>query len=187
MIRMNIKEIQQKIVQYGVSLSTISVENIETGLLSMNRINPLENNQVLALSQETEKILIQFVQAFSNIKFERYDSGNIFQYVFDKVVEVTYKVITDSEIDTQFIPKEVYEYHEPDLPEYIQLKLTNKVGNLGIIHCRVIDYIEKNEYRTDDLNTWLLPLLLIATFIGIEFAQEIDLDDDSEMKAFMNF
>ena len=187
MIRMNIKEIQQKIVQYGVSLSTISAENIETGFLSMNRINPLENNQVLALSQETEKILIQFVQAFSNIKFERYDSGNIFQYVFDKVVEVTYKVITDSEIDTQFIPKEVYEYHEPDLPEYIQLKLTNKVGKLGIIHCRVIDYIEKNEYRTDDLNTWLLPLLLIATFIGIEFAQEIDLDDDSEMKAFMNF
>ena len=175
---MNIKEIQQKIVQYGVSLSTISVENIETGFLSMNRINPLENNQVLALSQETEKILIQFVQAFSKIKFERYDSGNIFQYVFDKVVEVTYKVITDSEIDTQFIPKEVYEYHEPDLPEYIQLKLTNKVGKLGIIHCRVIDYIEKNEYRTDDLNTWLLPLLLIATFIGIEFAQEMDLDDD---------
>ena len=61
------------------------------------------------------------------------------------------------------------------------------MGKLGIIHCRVIDYIEKNEYRTDDLNTWLLPLLLIATFIGIEFAQEIDLDDDSEMKAFMNF
>ena len=119
MIQMNIKEIQQKIVQYGVSLSTISAENIETGFLSMNRINPLENNQVLALSQETEKILIQFVQAFSNIKFERYDSGNIFQYVFDKVIEVTYKVITDSEIDTQFIPKEVYEYHEPDLPEYI--------------------------------------------------------------------
>lgn len=121
MTGMNIKEIQQKIVQYGVSLSTISAENIETGFLSMNRINPLENNQVLALSQETEKILIQFVQAFSNIKFEQYDSGNIFQYVFDKVIEVTYKVITDSEIDTQFIPKEVYEYHEPDLPEYIQL------------------------------------------------------------------
>ena len=33
MTRMNIKEIQQKIVQYGVSLSTISVENIETGFL----------------------------------------------------------------------------------------------------------------------------------------------------------
>ena len=99
MIRMNIKEIQQKIVQYGVSLSTISVENIETGFLSMNRINPLENNQVLALSQETEKILIQFVQAFSNIKFEQYDSGNIFQYVFDKVIEVTYKVTKLSQVN----------------------------------------------------------------------------------------
>ena len=77
MIQMNIKEIQQKIVQYGVSLSTISVENIETGFLSMNRINPLENNQVLALSQETEKILIQFVQAFSNIKFEQIGRAHV--------------------------------------------------------------------------------------------------------------
>ncbi len=186
---MNIIEAQKDIVLYGVSISQFNVDNFETGLLTMNRINELEKGQVLALAQETETILRQFVSAFEEHtanKFEGYNAGILFQYVFDKVVEVAYKAITDSEIDTQFIPSEPFEYHEPDLPEYIQLKLTNAVGKVGRIFCRTIDFIDKKGYRTENLKDWLLPVLLIATYLGIEFAQEMDLDDDSEMEAYLN-
>ena len=61
---MDTLNIKQKIVKYGVSLSMINANNIETGLLSMTRINPLDNEQLLALSQETESIIKQFVNAF---------------------------------------------------------------------------------------------------------------------------
>lgn len=140
---MNTIENQKEIVQFGVSISQFNIDNLETGLLTMDKFNELEKGQALALAQETESILRQFVSAFeehSPYKFEGYDAGILFQYVFDKVVEVTYKVIIDVEIDTQFIPSEPFEYHEPDLPEYIQLKLTNAVGKVGHIFCRTIDF-----------------------------------------------
>ena len=162
---MNTIENQKEIVQFGVSISQFNIDNLETGLLTMDKFNELEKGQALALAQETESILRQFVSAFeehSPYKFEGYDAGILFQYVFDKVVEVTYKVIIDVEIDTQFIPSEPFEYHEPDLPEYIQLKLTNAVGKVGHIFCRTIDFIDQKGYRSENLKDWLLPVLIVS-------------------------
>ena len=91
---MNTIENQKEIVQFGVSISQFNIDNLETGLLTMDKFNELEKGQALALAQETESILRQFVSAFeehSPYKFEGYDAGILFQYVFDKVVEVTYK------------------------------------------------------------------------------------------------
>lgn len=117
---MNTIENQKEIVQFGVSISQFNIDNLKTGLLTMDRFNELEKGQILALAQETESILRQFVSAFekqSTNKVEGYDADILFQYVFDKVVKVTYKAIIDMEIDTQFIPSEPFEYHEPDLPD----------------------------------------------------------------------
>ena len=182
-------EIQQNIIKYGAKIANFDVTNPEVGLLTGNQKNPLGKIHIQVLSIEIEKILKQFVNIFeqhNGFRFEGYDSGILFQYIFDKVVEATYKVITDVEVDTQFIPKEPFEYHEPDLPEYIQLKLTNVVGKVGLICCKTVDFIDQNNYRTKNLNDWLLPLLIVAAYIGIEFAQEIDLNDDSEMQNYLN-
>ena len=180
-INMTIQEFQQEIVQYGASLSVFNPMNIDSGFLTMQRTTPLDNDKLIALSSETEQILIKFSDAFSSVTLEGYDSAKIFQYVFDKVVEVTYKVIFDMDLDTQFIPKEVYEYHEPDLPEYVQVKLTNVVGQILRIHSKTIDYIDKNGGRPNNQKDWLLPILLLASFIAMQFAQEIDYNDQSEL------
>lgn len=182
---MTVQEFQQEIVQYGASLSVFNATNIDSGFLTMKRITPLDNDQLIALSSETEQILVQFTDAFSSVTLNGYDSATIFQYVFDKVVEVTYKVIFNMDIDTQFIPKEVYEYHEPDLPEYVQVKLTNVVGQILRIHSKTIDYLDKNGGRPTKQADWLLPVLLLASFIGIQFAQEIDYNDQSELDRFL--
>jgi hypothetical protein len=76
----------------------------------------------------------------------------LFQYVFDKTTEATYKIIMDEDIDTQFIPKEIYDGYAPDLPEYIQLKLTKVVGKIAIISSSILQYLDKNKLRTLDLN-----------------------------------
>ena len=53
------------------------------------------------------------------------------------------------------------------------------------LYCKTIDYIDNNGYRNDKLSDWLLPVLLVASFIGIEFAQEIDFDNDVEMQHYL--
>ena len=45
------------------------------------------------------------------------------------------------EVDTQFNLKEAFDYHEPDMPEYIQLKLTNVVGKIGLINIKILHYL----------------------------------------------
>ena len=102
------------------------------------------------------------------------------------VTEALYKLLMGEEVDTQFELKEAFEYHEPDLPEYIQLKLTNVVGKIAIIHSRILHYLDENSARTSDLELWLPAYLMVAVIIAIQFAQEIDPDDDSEMQAYLN-
>lgn len=77
------------------------------------------------------------------------------------------------EINTQFSIREAFEYHESDLPEYIQLKLTNVVEKLAIISSEILQYLGKNGLKTTDLSTWMAPYFMVAATIAIQFAQEI--------------
>lgn len=138
---------------------------------------------------ETEKIINNLslqleLVADGNVPTD-FECATLFQYVFDKVTEALYKLLMGDEVDTLFNIKEAFEYHEPDLPEYIQLKLTNVVGKIAIINQKIIQYLDKNETRTANLDSWLPAYLMVAVIIAIQFAQEIDPDDDSEMQAYL--
>lgn len=74
---MKVQKLQQETVQYGASLSILNASNIDTGFLTMQRTTPLENEQLIALSSETEQILVQFTDAFSNVSLNGYDSATI--------------------------------------------------------------------------------------------------------------
>ena len=163
--------------------------NPESGFLTRNRINPLTNEQITEFSLQTEEIICQMAQHLEignigNVPSD-YECSMLFQYVFDKTTEATYKMIMNDEIDTQFIPKEIYDGYAPDLPEYIQLKLTNVVGKVAIISSSILQYLDKKKYRTLDLNVWLSAYLMISVTLAIQFAQEIDPNDDSEMQDYL--
>jgi hypothetical protein len=183
------QEMAQSMNQF-VLMSFVSPENIQTGFLTRQRVNSLENNQIVAFSQETENIVNQLVKNFANavkgIVPDYTDCGTLFQYVFDKTTEATYKLVTGEEVDTQFMLKEAYEYHEPDLPEYIQLKLTNVVGPTSIISTKILHYLDENECRTKDVEQWMTAYLMVAVVLAIEFAQEINPDDNSEMQHYLH-
>ena len=188
-ISMNKQEIAQGLSQF-VMMAFLDVQNLETGFLTGNRINMLTKEQIMGFSMETEIIINQLSHqleqvANGNIPTD-YDCGTLFQYVFDKVTEALFKLLTGDEVDTQLDIKEAFDYHEPDLPEYIQLKLTNVVGKIAIIHSRILHYLDENHARTSDLEQWLPAYLMVAVIIAIQFAQEIDPDDDSEMQAYLN-
>lgn len=168
----------------------VSLENIHTGFLTRQRINPLAPEQIQAFSLETEKIINKMVQLYAEAFSEEipsdYNCGILFQYVFDKTTEALFKLLTGQEIDTLFILKEAFEYHAPDLPEYIQLKLTNVVGKIAAINQSILLFIDENDARTSDVSSWMPAYLMASVIIAIQFAQEIDPNDDSEMQAYLN-
>ena len=183
------QELAQELREFA-KMVFVDSRNPETSFLTRNRINPLTNEQITEFSLQTEDIICQMAQHFEIINRGNvptyYECGMLFQYVFDKTTEATYKMIMDEEIDTQFIPKEIYDGYAPDLPEYIQLKLTKVVGKIAIISSSILQYLDKNKLRTLDMNVWLSAYLMISVTLAIQFAQEIDPDDDSEMQEYLN-
>ena len=185
---MNKQEIAKGLSPF-VMMAFVDSQNLETGFLSRHRINKMTKEQIMGFSMETEKIINDLSHqleqvADGNIPTDL-ECGTLFQYVFDKVTEALYKLLMGNEVDTQFNIKEAFEYHEPDLPEYIQLKLTNVVGKIAIINRRIIQYLEDNDARTANLNNWLPAYLMVAVIIAIQFTQEIDPNDDSEMQKYL--
>lgn len=57
---------------------------------------------------------------------------------------------------------------------------------IAVIHSRFLHYLDENNTRTSELNLWLPAYLMVAVIIAIQFAQEIDPDDDSEMQAYLS-
>ena len=114
------EEFAQRLAEFA-KMANVDPQNPETGFLTRNRVNPLSKEQIVDFYGETEEIINQFVQlledTLNGIVPLDYDCGMLFQYVFDKITEATYKMIMDEEIDTQFIPKEIYDGYAPDLPE----------------------------------------------------------------------
>ena len=187
---MTMKKIAEAILRYGINKAYLSAENITTGVLTQNILNPLSEEKISELSLETENILraliVQYNHAIDGGVPSDYECGLLYQYVFDRVVEVTYKTIIGKEIDTKFLLIEPFEGYEIDLPYYIQQKLTNQVGQLACLCGSLIEFMDKNCFREENIETWMLPFLMVPTYIAIRFAQEMDLNDDSELQAYIN-
>ena len=173
---MNKLEITKEMSRF-VNMAFVDCQNTDTGFLSRHRINTMTKEELMDFSLKTEAIIDQMVDALSHVCAgnipDNFECGTLFQYVFDKVVEATYKKLMGEEIDTQFNIREAFEYHEPDLPEYIQFKQTNVVGKLAIISSEILQYLGKNSLKTTDLSTWMAPYFMVAATIAIQFAQEI--------------
>ena len=184
------QEIAKDIMTLGLTKANCSVENVETGILTREVINPLEKQQVTDISLETEFILRSMINQIDEgtggkcLPDEKI--GLLFQYVFDKVTEVTYKTIIGKEVDTEFNVKEAFIYHEPDLPYYIQQKLTNKVVNLAALCGTLINYMDSKKYREQKIMVWMLPFLMVSSTIAIQFAQEMNLNCDIELQEYVN-
>ena len=183
------QELVKELIEFA-KMGFVDSNNPETGFLTRNRINPLSNELITELSLQTEGIICQMAQHFEIANIgdgpSDYECGMLFQYVFDKTTEATYKLIMDEEVDTQFIPKEIHEGYAPDLPEHMQMKLTNVVDKIAIISRYILQYLDDKKLRSHDMNVWLSAYLMISATLAIQFAQEIDPDDDSEMQDYLN-
>lgn len=181
------RDIAAKIIRFGQSRSTFGPENMFSGFLTYEIKNKIDKEEAMGLALQSESIVKELVKQVisTGVTPGDYECRVLFQYVFDKVAEATYKTIVGDEVNTELSLHEAFEYHEPDLPYYIQQKITNAVGQIGKVCNDTMGYIDENGYHTEDLEYWFLPLLLLPVGLAMQFALEMDLDDDSELRHFI--
>ncbi|MBP5560798.1 MAG: hypothetical protein J6X70_03225 [Muribaculaceae bacterium] len=162
----------------------INRKNIETGFLTGHPVNEMSKEQLIRFSMETEKIINKMTLllkqlAGMNVPTNQ-ECGQLFQYVFEKVTEAAYKLLMGDCVDTQFNLNEAFDYFEPDVPKHVLQKLTDVVYKTGRIHLNILHYLEENDAKTINLDSWMPPYLMAAVAMAIQFAQEIGTDEEDD-------
>ena len=176
-----------KIIQYGQQIAFIGVNTLNTGFLTNEIRNSLSKEEASDIVQGTELIVHQIIGQLrhNNEELNEYKFRTLFQYFFDKVAEVTYKTIVGIDIDDiSFYVNEAFEYHEPDLPYYIQEKINVIISQTAALSLSTLRYIEQEGGDLDHYEDWLPAYLLLSTSLAMHFVLEMDLDDDLELQEF---
>lgn len=182
-------EINQAFIKKGIDLSIISAENLETGFISGQVCNHLDNQEIIEIATALRSITQTIGKLFEdrNTIPTQIQSGLIFQFFFDRAVEIFYKQFNGIETDSvSFNIQDVFDYYEPDVPYNVQQILTNRVGNIAALTSKLWNFMEDTGVFDSPFNVWFSNFLSVATTIGLRFAQEIDFNDESEFNAFLN-
>lgn len=182
------QEIAIDIVKYVVDKANVSLENAETGFLTGQHINSLPKEDVEYYLETVQSMLIPYIKNHTygiDEKLTSDDCVRMFQYIFDRSFEISYKVITREKAYTVFDATETGDYYELDVPEYIQLKVNQIVPKTVLTFVKTYNYICEKGYNSEDYMKWLHPLLFGASCIALSFAMQIDLDDDTEMQQYL--
>lgn len=182
-------EINKAFINKGIDMSLLSAANQDTGFISGQVCNRLDNQELIEIATALRSITRTIAKLFEerNVIPDQVQSGLIFQYFFDRAVEIFYKQFNGIETDSvSFNIQEVFDYYEPDLPYNVQQVLTNRVGNIAALTSKLWNFMENTGVFDTPVNVWFSNFLSVATTIGLRFAQEIDFDDESELNAFLN-
>ena len=182
-------EINKAFIKKGIDMSFVSAENLETGFVSGQVRNQLDNQEVIEIATALRSITQTIAKLFEerNTIPNQVQSGLIFQYFFDRSIEIFYKQFNGIETDSvSFNIQEVFEYYEPDLPYNVQQILTNRVENIAVLTSKLWNFMESSGVFDTPFNVWFSNFLSVATTIGLKFAQEIDFDDESELNASLS-
>lgn len=182
-------EINKAFIQKGIDMSLINAGNPETGFISGQVCNILDKQELIEIATALRSITQTIAKLFEerNTIPNQVQSGLIFQYFFDRAVEIFYKQCKGVETDSvSFNVQEVFDYYEPDLPYNIHQILTNRVGCIVVLTSKLWSFMERTGVFDTPFNVWFSNYLTVATTIGLRFAQEIDFDDESELNAFLD-
>ena len=173
-----------------MELALINANNLDTGFLTLQKRNTLDKNELLDIVNTLNNIAkttAESLESLSNV-VDLTLSGTIFQYFFDRAVEIFYKRYLGIETDSVFfnIQDALEQNYEPDIPFHIQQILTNRVWNIATLTAKLWAYMEENGIFNTPFSMWFSNYLSLATTLGLAFAQEIDFNDQSELNAFLN-
>ena len=177
------REITEDVIKYGRIQAQSDPILQDAGFLTHYVKSEAEMNQARSLANQAQGIIREIINQLeiNGIYPDDYQCRVLFQYVFDKVAEVTYKSLVGEVIETEPDIIEALEYFtEPDLPDYIQQKLNNITHALAGVASKTLEHIEMSGYRTNDLENWFLPFLVLAGNLALLFASDMYTNEQPE-------
>jgi len=178
------------VIVYSVKIAS---SDISVLILNGHRLYELEEYQALHIakvmkdvSDKVVPLIIDSIKPSTNFADTDELLVRAYMFYFDKCVEMVYNMRVDNEKTVNFNFEELFSGISGDqIPEYIQLKITNIVGSFITIYKKTFDYAQSLECENIELEDKIRTLLYSSIQIGTQYALEIDLDDDSEFQQFM--
>ena len=186
------KQLAEKVREFltqGVRLAYVSEGNLDSGFLTNEKINFLPKEDLLELANSLRFLCIETAKNLdrNNVRFNQHEYSLIFQYFFDRALELFYKTLNGIDTDdVVFNIQEVFDYYEPDVPYNVQQIITNRVKNIAMLTSKLWRYMNVSKFLDLPFKEWFSNYLILATTLGIAFGQEIDFDDESELNNFLN-
>jgi hypothetical protein len=175
----------------------MAASDLDVLILTNQRVAELTKEEALYCAQSVSDATEQIAQTYleeteaKQIKDMKDLLHRAFIYCFDKGVETCYNL--RAKVDNDI------EYNYPDLlqgmggdkiPEYIQLKITPLISKVGILFASSLNFISNNEASYLEagisLHEQTKALLMGASQLGVEYMLRLDLNDQSEMEAYLN-
>lgn len=186
------KQLAEKVRDFlikGAKSAYISEGNSDSGFLTNEKINFLPKEDLLELANSLRFLCIETAKNLdrNNVRFNQHEYSQIFQYFFDRALELFYKKLNGIDTDdVVFNIQEVFDYYEPDVPYNVQQIMTNRVKNIAMLTTKLWRYMTVSKFLDLPFKEWFSNYLILATTLGIAFGQEIDFDDESELNNFLN-
>ena len=171
-------DLYQELYLYALDLAIINPVHLNTGFLRFYPQNGIENIQAEELMIKTRHLLLDMVnQLAANEELDTYvnqlEFGMMFQYCFDKGVELMYHSIKGTfPIPTTFYVPDSMTNEGPDIPS--QYKPSDDViFKLGSIFHDLKEYCKHNYPESVGTEEYLFCFFRIATALGFLYGLEI--------------
>lgn len=183
------EEIAVDLINKGLELAEENIENLETGFLSFKIKNILPEDEENTLIENIRECSMYFplIVKNNNIPLEFHRIGLIFNYFFDKIVEIFYKKYNGLDCSNiNFELFEIYDEYVVDVPYNLRRILLNRLLKIVNLSKALWNYMEASGYMDMETEDWLSIYFYTASLIGLKFAEQIDFNDNSENNIILN-
>lgn len=183
------EEIAVDVINKGLELAEENIENLETGFLSFKIKNILPEDEENTLIENIRECSMYFplIVKNNNIPLEFHRIGLIFNYFFDKIVEIFYKKYNGLDCSNiNFELFEIYDEYVVDVPYNLRRILLNRLLKIVNLSKALWNYMEASGYMDMETEDWLSIYFYTASLIGLKFAEQIDFNDNSENNIILN-
>ncbi len=137
--------------------------------LSYNQMNP-----IIGILTDLTHAFVNYIEYYKPEGWHWFiDCIILSQYIFEKIAELTYKVLNNEDTDDwSYNIREAFTYYEPEVSEELLAAINNKVGCLEDLVSDTIQFIENKDIDSCDFEVWLRPIFFNIGVQGMQFTLE---------------
>lgn len=145
-------------------------------LIKNKPVMQIEENKVMRIASYLQDITNSFTEYIRYYRQEGWswsvDLIFLSQYIFEHIIEATYKISYDDSESLSFDIKDAFSYYEPDVPDSLKTASNEATPLLEDILYDIISFVETKGYERLDYESWFRPILYNIGILGMKYTLE---------------